>query len=77
MHPFYEGYCPHVVVEGSEELLDVRVVNCPDSVHPGDEKLLELELMYHPRLDYRALESGARFSLVEGPKVIGIGVVLE
>lgn len=76
-HPFYEGYSPHVVVEGTDELLGVRVVRCRSLVEPGEEKVLELELMYHPRLDYRGLEPGARFSLVEGAKVIGTGVVLE
>jgi translation elongation factor EF-Tu-like GTPase len=76
-HPFYEGNCPHVVVEGSDEWLGVRVVHCPALVQPGDKRVLELELMYYPRLDYQGLVPGARFSMVEGAKVIGTGVVLE
>jgi translation elongation factor EF-Tu-like GTPase len=74
--PFNEGYCPHLVAEGKTEWLGVRVVHCPDLVHPGEEKELEFELMYARSVDYSALARGRAFSILEGAKIVGTGMVL-
>ena len=74
--PFNEGYCPHLVAEGKTEWLGVRVVRCPDLVHLGEERELEFELMYAPSVDYHDLAPGRAFSILEGSKVVGTGMVL-
>jgi translation elongation factor EF-Tu-like GTPase len=75
--PFNEGYCPHLVAVGKTEWLAVRVVRCPELVYLGEEKELEFELMYSPRLDYSDLAPGSAFSIHEGPKTVGTGVVIS
>lgn len=75
--PFNEGYSPHFVVEGKKEWLGVRAVQCPDFVYPEEEREVAFELIYTPQLDYRDLTVGARFAIVEGTKIVGIGVVIE
>jgi translation elongation factor EF-Tu-like GTPase len=75
--PFSEGYCPHFVVEGKKDWLGVRAVRCPDFVSLNEEREVEFELMYGPVLDYRDLSVGSRFAIHEGPKVVGVGTVIE
>lgn len=75
--PFNEGYCPHLMAEEKTEWLGVRVVHCSDSVYPGEDKELEFELIYAPQLDYRDLIPGCAFSIHEGAKVVGTGVVIS
>jgi len=36
---------------------------------------VELELSYHPRIDYSPLSEGKKFKLIEGPKMVGEGIV--
>jgi translation elongation factor EF-Tu-like GTPase len=75
--PFNSGYCPHLVVEGTSEMLGVRVVDCPNFVFPGEASTIKFELMYYPQLSYAALRVGARVAIVEGPKTIGLGTVVS
>ncbi len=37
----------------------------------------ELSLMYHPRVDYSAVIPGATFTVREGGKIVGHGIVLR
>ena len=75
--PFNEGYYPHFVAAGKSEWLGVRAVRCPDFIYPGEEKEVDFELMYFPEVDYRDLSATSSFSIYEGYKNIGEGIVLE
>lgn len=75
--PFSEGFCPHFVATGKTEWLGVRAVRCPQFVYPGEEKEVDFELLYSPDVDYSDLSAISSFSIYEGPKNIGEGIVLE
>jgi translation elongation factor EF-Tu-like GTPase len=75
--PFNQGYCPHLVAESTSEWLGVRVIHCPEWVYPGTEAMVEFSLMYYPSLDYGALQAGTVVEVMEGPRAVGTGVVLE
>lgn len=72
--PFSAGYAPYLVVVGTSELLAVRACNSV-AVSPGESAEVPFELMYFPKLDYGGLRTGERVSLVEGPRIVGEGVV--
>jgi translation elongation factor EF-Tu-like GTPase len=74
---FTEGFCPHFVVVGHETWLGVRVSQCPGPVAPGNEADVVFSLMYHPRVDYSILKVGTSFQMMEGPRVVATGVVIE
>jgi len=69
-------YMPHAVVEGSTEYLGVRFLD-GSRVPAGKPGRFVLSLMYFPRVDYSALQPGARFTLREGGQVVAMGQVLE
>ena len=73
---FTEGYCPHLVAEGTETWLGVRASACPGPVAPGDTAEVGFELMYYPGLDYSALVPGTKFFVMEGARAVGEGIVL-
>ena len=74
--PFATGYCPHLVATGSSEWLGVRVSASLGPVAPGETADVRVELLYHREVDYSVLSPGARFQLMEGPRVVGEGTVL-
>jgi translation elongation factor EF-Tu-like GTPase len=74
--PFTAGYAPHLVVVGTTDLLGVRAQNA-FAVSPGDKAEVSFELMYFPNVNYGRLLTGARVDLVEGPHVVGEGMVLR
>lgn len=82
-------YMPHLVIQSSDvrkayvidgsvivdDYLGVRFLSAPAEMlaeHPLD---CELELMYFPHVNYDAIHEGATFTVREGGKVIGFGVV--
>jgi len=73
--PFTAGYCPHLVV-GDGLLLGVRVAEAPSPVFPGTDAIVSFELLYPDNVDYSALEPGASFNIIEGPNIVGSGVVV-
>jgi hypothetical protein len=75
--PVGSGYAPYIRASSFKEDLPIRVYGLPASGRFDAEYDAELELSYHPRLDYSALKSGDEFSLIEGVKVIGSGVILS
>lgn len=75
--PFTEGYCPHFVISGCDTWYGVRASQCPGPVGPGDEVEVVFAFMYHPNLDYNILKVGTSFEMMEGPKVVATGVILE
>ena len=72
---FSVGYSPHLVVDAGE-LMGVRVAAAPPQVLPGAEATIEFQLLYAPNVDYSALLEGTSFDIVEGPNVVGTGVVI-
>jgi translation elongation factor EF-Tu-like GTPase len=75
--PFTDGYCPHVRVLGSELWLGVRVSHVAAPVFPGQSATVRLELMYHPNPEYSLLRPGAHFHVLEGPRTVADGEVID
>jgi len=75
--PFTEGYRPHLVVNGRSDWLGVWALECPAAVAPGDTAQVVFGLLYHPAVDYSALQSGVEFEVHEGPRVVATGTVLS
>jgi hypothetical protein len=69
-------YMPHAVVEGQLEYLGVRFVGGP-AVAAGEPGRFELALMYHPQVDYAALQPGDAITIGEGGRVVARGQVLR
>ncbi len=84
-------YMPHVVVEppdvrivakdsrgyGTDDYLGVRFVAGPIEVRPNQQVSCSLKLMYFPHVNYDSLQVGATFTIREGGKVVGFGVVTK
>ena len=69
-------YRPHLIVEGTEELLGVEFINLDESAF-NEHVLCEIRLPY-PGIDYSQLKQGAYFDIVEGGrKIVGKGFVFE
>lgn len=82
-------YRPHLVIQppdvGAAKVIDaygtiddysgVRFLSAARELIPDHVLDCSMELMYHPRVDYAAVREGATFTLREGGKVIGFGVV--
>ena len=73
--PMGDGYAPYLRVASAAGDLAIRVDGLPSNGMFDMEYEVRLELTYHPRISYFNLEEGTRFLLIEGPKVIGEGVV--
>jgi len=86
-----EGYVPHVVVQdravrhatvddrgqGNEKYLGVRLILCDGLSAAGVSSELKFELMYWPQVDYSKVVPGASFTIREGARIVGHGVVLS
>ncbi|MFT3880592.1 MAG: Imm27 family immunity protein [Gemmatales bacterium] len=83
-------YMPHIVVQSSdvrsvktvngvcvEKYLGVRILSTSVEVVPLAPFQCSMELMYHPHVDYSAVQETATFTVREGGKVIGYGAVLS
>ena len=70
-------YRPHVRVGPEGPLLGVCFVGGPELVAPGTEATVLMALVYHPSVDYSAPAAGVHFQIVEGPRVVGTGMVIE
>jgi translation elongation factor EF-Tu-like GTPase len=81
-------YRPHLVVGdpnqrkallvnnvAQETYLGVQFVGGPSKVVAGEPFLAELELLYWPSVTYESLVPGAKFTIREGPHVVGHGEV--
>jgi hypothetical protein len=66
-------YRPHLRV-GSGEYLGVRILVGPPLVQTGTPTRVIAQLLYN--VDYSALVPGAVFDVLEGPAVVGSGVVV-
>lgn len=68
-------YCPHLRVH--EDYLGVRIrSDTAEDIRPEVDYRVSLELIYID-VDYSELAPGVRFEILEGPRVVGTGHVLE
>jgi hypothetical protein len=77
--PWEENHCwymPHVVAEGQSDYLGVCFIDGPATC-AGELAKYELALMYHPEVDYSALQPGVSISICEGGQIVARGHVLE
>lgn len=68
-------YCPHLVIKGSEQLLDVNFIDGEDVIF--DKRIRANALPVNEDIDYSALQEGTEFLIVEGSAIIGEGLVKE
>lgn len=70
-------YRPHLrVLDGDGEMLGVEFVDGPDDpVQPGATTCATVRFAYEPSVRYDALVVGAKFQVLEGSRVVGIGEV--
>lgn len=68
-------YCPHLVIKGSEQLLDVNFIDGEDVIF--DKPIRANALPVNKDIDYSALQVGSEFLIVEGSAIIGEGLVKE
>lgn len=73
--PLLQGYRPHFVVPPREEMLGVEFAYGPSDYQPNEEVAARVICLYEPSVSYDTLIVGADFEIVEGPKVVGIGIV--
>jgi hypothetical protein len=80
---------PHIVIQPPEvrapkvihgnvivdDYLGVRFLSGPTEILRDQPIDCEMELMYHPEVNYDAVGEGATFTLREGGKVIGFSVI--
>ena len=70
-------YRPHFrVIGGTGELLGVAFMDGPDDpVLPGEKTHATVTSLYEPAISYSELVVGTRFEILEGPHVVGFGIV--
>jgi translation elongation factor EF-Tu-like GTPase len=82
-------YRPHIVMQdrgvphsttgsderNSEHDLGVEFVEAPETPIANLASSYRLSLMYYPRVDYSAVQPGAKFTVREGGRIVGHGVV--
>jgi hypothetical protein len=74
--PINDGYAPYLKIPMSTDDLPIRIYGLPpDGVFDRDYEI-DVELTYHPKVNYGALIQGVKFELVEGPKIVGYGQIL-
>jgi translation elongation factor EF-Tu-like GTPase len=69
------SYRPHFRVGTGEHLGVVFVGGSSDSVSPGCTTQAEAKFAYAPAVNYDALKDGVQFQVLEGNRIVGIGVV--
>ena len=68
-------YCPHLVIKGSEQLLDVNFIDGEDVIF--DKPIRANALPVNEDIDYSALQVGSEFLILEGSAIVGEGLVKE
>lgn len=73
-----KGYRPHFRV-GDGEYLGVEFSGNESSepIRPGVCVNAEVAFVYADEIDYAALVAGSQFRVLEGARIVGIGVVTE
>ncbi|HEX8834662.1 MAG TPA: hypothetical protein VF719_10700, partial [Abditibacteriaceae bacterium] len=80
--PLAAGYCPHLVISDSADLIAVRVLSVERSgtakeIFPGAAGTVIFELMFHPHPAGVDLLENCQFSMREGNRIVGVGTVLQ
>ncbi len=75
VYPCGAKYRPHLVPAGSRSMLGVAFVDGPESIAPGGSAEVEFACVYDS-VPYDELRPGVRFTVVEGDRRVGTGVVL-
>lgn len=71
------GYRPHVKFDGRKEMTSgEQLFVDKDKVFPGETEIAEIRML-SPNFFEKYLFVGQQFEIVEGPKVVGHGEVLE
>ena len=68
-------YCPHLVINGAEQLLGVNFIDGEDVIF--DKPIQANTLPVHEIVDYSAIQTGAEFLIMEGGNIVGEGIVKE
>ena len=68
-------YCPHLVIQGAEQLLGVNFIDGEDVIF--DKSIRANALLVNEDIDYSALQGGTEFLIMEGDNVVGEGIVKE
>jgi elongation factor Tu len=70
--PFFPGYKPQFYIRTTDVTGSINLEEGVEMVMPGDNTVMELELMYPV-----ALEENLRFAIREGGRTVGSGVIIE
>lgn len=69
-------YSPHFRVIGDSEYLGIQFIEGPDKpVEPGEVVAAKVSLLYYPNVSYDKLTLGQEFEILEGPNIVGKGMV--
>ena len=68
-------YCPHLVIKGSEQQLEVNFIDGEDVIF--DKPIRANALPVNEDIDYSALQVGTEFLILEGSVIVGEGTVKE
>ena len=68
-------YCPHLVIKGSEQLLDVNFIDGEDVIF--DKPIRANALPVNEDIDYYALQADTEFLIMDSGNIVGEGVVKE
>ena len=71
------GFMPHFVVPPSREMLGIAFIDGPNDILPNDDVSATVRCLYEPLISYDVLKVGTQFQIVEGPRLIGTGIVLN
>ena len=68
-------YCPHLVIKGSDQLLDVNFIDGEDVIF--DQPVRANALPIKEDIDHSVLQVCTEFLIMEGGNVVGEGIVKE
>lgn len=68
-------YCPHLVIKGSEQQLEVNFIDGEDVIF--DKPIRANGLPVNEDIDYSVLQVGTEFLILEGSAIVGEGFVKE
>ena len=68
-------YCPHLVIKGSEQQLEVNFIDGEDVIF--DKPIRANGLPVNEDIDYSVLQVGTEFLILEGSAIVDEGFVKE
>jgi hypothetical protein len=73
-----QRYRPHLRVPPDPSMLGVEFVDGPEGPAPfGTIVPATVRLVYEPAVSYSALQTGCSIEIVEGARVVGLGLVVR